>query len=88
MARVGRVNRDRHYLGKVSAVVLFGSMLKLEVDRPSDVDIAVEISPKKPILKRPARRRSAVRRNGRRTAIIFEGYWTGNSAGIGRSSRS
>jgi hypothetical protein len=46
MARVGRVNRDRHYLGKVSAVVLFGSMLKPEVDRPSDVDIAVEIAPK------------------------------------------
>jgi predicted nucleotidyltransferase len=46
MARVGRVNRDRRYLGKVSAVVLFGSMLKPEVDRPSDVDIAVEIAQK------------------------------------------
>jgi predicted nucleotidyltransferase len=46
MARVDRVNQDRNYLGKVIAVVLFGSMLKPEVDRPSDVDIAVEIAPR------------------------------------------
>ena len=46
MARVDRVNHDRNYLGKVIAVVLFGSMVKPDVDRPSDVDIAVEIVPK------------------------------------------
>jgi predicted nucleotidyltransferase len=46
MARVERVNRDPAFLGKVVAVVLFGSMVKPEVDRPSDVDIAVEIVPK------------------------------------------
>ena len=46
MARVDHVNRDHQYLGKVRAVVLFGSMLTPEVERPSDVDIAVEIAPK------------------------------------------
>jgi len=46
MARVDRVNQDPNVLGKVIAVALFGSMLKPEVDRPSDVDIAVEIVPK------------------------------------------
>ena len=46
MARVERVNQDPNFLGMVVAVVLFGSMVKPEVDRPSDVDIAVEIVPK------------------------------------------
>jgi predicted nucleotidyltransferase len=41
--RVDEVNRNDHYLGRVSAVVLFGSMLRSEVDRLSDVDVAVEI---------------------------------------------
>jgi predicted nucleotidyltransferase len=50
--RVDRVNRDRYYLGRVAAVVLFGSMLKPEVARLSDVDVAVEIVPKEANLER------------------------------------
>jgi predicted nucleotidyltransferase len=41
--RVERVNREPYFLGKVTRVVLFGSMLKPEVERVSDVDLAVEI---------------------------------------------
>ncbi len=46
MVRVEGVNQDPYFLGKVVAVVLFGSMVKADVDRPSDVDIAVELVPK------------------------------------------
>jgi predicted nucleotidyltransferase len=45
-ARVERVNRDARFLGRVNRVVLFGSMLREDVDRVSDVDIAVEVLPK------------------------------------------
>jgi predicted nucleotidyltransferase len=41
--RVERVNREPYFLGMVSRVVLFGSMLNPEVERVSDVDLAVEI---------------------------------------------
>ena len=41
--RVEQVNRDPYFLGKVVRVVLFGSMLKPEVVRLSDVDLAVEL---------------------------------------------
>jgi predicted nucleotidyltransferase len=44
--RVGQVNRDPYFLGKVVRVVLFGSMLKPEADRLSDVDVAVELATK------------------------------------------
>ena len=44
--RVEQVNRDPYFLGKVVRVVLFGSMLKPEVDRLSDVDVAVELATK------------------------------------------
>jgi predicted nucleotidyltransferase len=44
--RVGQVNRDPYFLGKVVRVVLFGSMLKPEVARLSDVDVAVELATK------------------------------------------
>ena len=37
------LNRRPFFLAKVVEVVLFGSMLKPEVERVSDVDIAVEI---------------------------------------------
>ena len=40
------VNRSESFLGKAVAVVLFGSMLKPEVDRLSDVDIAVDVAAK------------------------------------------
>jgi predicted nucleotidyltransferase len=46
MERVARVNTDPYFLGKVTRVVLFGSMLKPETERPSDVDLAVEVAAK------------------------------------------
>jgi len=45
-ARVEQVNNDPYFLGKVTRVVLFGSMLRPEVERLSDVDLAVEVAPK------------------------------------------
>jgi len=44
--RVSRVNQDSYFLAKVTRLVLFGSMLMPEVQRPSDVDLAVELVPK------------------------------------------
>ena len=46
LRRVERVNRDGQFLGRVNRVVLFGSMLREEIDRVSDVDLAVEVLPK------------------------------------------
>ncbi len=46
LGRIDYVNRRRYYLGKVTTVVLFGSILRPEVDRVSDVDLAVEITPR------------------------------------------
>jgi predicted nucleotidyltransferase len=46
MERVDRVNTDPYFLGRVTRVVLFGSMLNPDIDRPSDIDLAVEIVPK------------------------------------------
>jgi hypothetical protein len=48
LSRVEQVNADPYFLGKVTRVVLFGSMLKPEVERLSDVDLAVEVAPKEP----------------------------------------
>jgi predicted nucleotidyltransferase len=44
--RVERVNNDPYFLGKITRVVLFGSMLKPEIERLSDVDVAVEVASK------------------------------------------
>jgi predicted nucleotidyltransferase len=46
MERVVRVNSDPYFLGKVTRVALFGSMLNPNADRPSDIDLAVEVVPK------------------------------------------
>ena len=46
LTRVEAVNRDARFLGRVNRVVLFGSMLCTNVDRVSDVDLAVEVLPK------------------------------------------
>ena len=46
LGRVEQVSRDRYFLGKVTRAVLFGSMLKPETERLSDVDLAVEITSK------------------------------------------
>ena len=52
LGRVERVNNDPYFLGKVTRVVLFGSMLKPEVEKLSDVDLAVEIASKEPDFER------------------------------------
>jgi len=46
MERVARVNSDPYFLGQVTRVALFASMLNPDTDRPSDIDLAVEIVPK------------------------------------------
>ncbi len=46
MVRVEEVNRDARFLGRVNRVVLFGRMLRENVDRVSDVDLGVEVLPK------------------------------------------
>src|SRR5579864_6481225 len=46
LGRVEQVNNDPYFLGKVTRVVLFGSMLKPEIERLSDVDLAVEVASK------------------------------------------
>src|SRR5882757_2244659 len=46
LGRVEQVNNDPYFLGKVTKVVLFGRMLKPEVERLSDVDLAVELTSK------------------------------------------
>jgi predicted nucleotidyltransferase len=46
VGRVEKVNKDPYFLGKVTKVVLFGSILKPEIERLSDVDLAVELAPK------------------------------------------
>jgi hypothetical protein len=46
MDRVARVNKDQYFLGYVTRVALFGSGLNSDTDRPSDVDLAVQIIPK------------------------------------------
>jgi len=43
---VDRVNKDPYFLGKVTRVVLFGSMLKRALERLSDFDVAVELAAK------------------------------------------
>ena len=47
--RVTEVNHNPYFLAKATRVILFGSMLKPQVERLSDVDLAVELTPKKPI---------------------------------------
>ncbi len=62
LGRIDHVNKRRYYLGKVTRGVLFGSMLKPEIDRVSDVDLAVEIAPREPDKKKfdaKVRRRAA-----------------------------
>ena len=41
-----QVNNNPCFLGKVTRVVLFGRMLRPEVERLSDVDLAVEVASK------------------------------------------
>jgi predicted nucleotidyltransferase len=43
LERVTQVNEDPYRLAKATRVILFGSMLQPEVERLSDVDLAVEL---------------------------------------------
>jgi predicted nucleotidyltransferase len=52
MERVTRVNQDPYFLGNVTRVVMFGSMLRSEVDRLSDEDLAVELARKETDVER------------------------------------
>ena len=79
LGRVDQVNKRPYFLGKVVEVVLFGSMLKPQVDRVSDVDIAVEIVPKEADPERARlknyRRVGELERMGRRFRGCL-GQWT------------
>jgi predicted nucleotidyltransferase len=74
------VNKRPYYLGRVVAVVLFGSMLKPEVNRVSDAD---EIVPKEADRERARvksyRRAGELERIGRRSRGLlgrdFCWYW-------------
>jgi predicted nucleotidyltransferase len=52
LERVTRVNENPYFLAKATKVVLFGSMLKPEVDRLSDVDLVVELARKETDVER------------------------------------
>ena len=52
LERVTQVNEDPYFLAKATRVVLFGSMLKPDVERLSDVDLAVELVSKEVDLDR------------------------------------
>ena len=69
LARVERVNRDARFLGGINRVVLFGSMLREEIDRLSDVDVAVEV-----VAKTSDRERLATRNRRRVEALLREGH--------------
>jgi len=83
---VDLVNRRPVFLAKVAEVVLFGSMLKPEVDRVSDVDLAVEILPKE---SNSERARAINERRVLELELLgraFAGSWTASCSGIGRRS--
>jgi predicted nucleotidyltransferase len=46
LERVALVNDDPYFLARVNRVALYGSMLRPEVERLSDVDLAVQLLPK------------------------------------------
>lgn len=81
--RVEQVNRDSYFLGKAVRVVLFGSMLKPEVMRLSDVDLA-NWSPRRPTSTGHASRTIDGPRNWPRRESSSGTSSTGNYAGISR----
>jgi predicted nucleotidyltransferase len=46
LERVARVNTDPKVWGRMTRVALFGSMLDPDINRPSDIELAVDIAPK------------------------------------------
>jgi predicted nucleotidyltransferase len=73
--RVDRVNRDHRFLAKVTRVILFGSYLRSDINRLSDVDFATQLEPKekdREILRQLNHRRVAqLERKGHRPAGIL-----------------
>jgi hypothetical protein len=88
LARVEQVNNDPYFLGRVTRVVLFGSMLKPEVERLSDVDLAVELASKEEDFDRMrARNYECVEElcaqgHRFRNFLEQEGYWYGEVFGF------
>jgi predicted nucleotidyltransferase len=88
LGRVERVNNDPYFLGKVTRAVLFGSMLKPETERLSDIDLAVEVASKEADLGR-AREQDYERVEELGTqGHCFRNFVEQEAAGIGRSSDS
>ncbi|MDQ1468975.1 MAG: hypothetical protein QOJ99_455 [Bryobacterales bacterium] len=94
LARVEQVNNEPYFLGKVTRVVLFGSMLKPQVERLSDVDLAVELASKEEDFDRMRARNyervEELTAQGHRFRNFLEqeGYWYGEVFGfLKRKSR-
>jgi predicted nucleotidyltransferase len=79
LERVNQVNRDESFLAKVTKVVVFGSYLRAEVDRLSDLDVAVELQPKEADRDRlgelTRKRVEQLQTAGRRFNWIEAEYW-------------
>ena len=81
LERVTRVNEDPYFLAKATRLVLFGSMLKPEVERLSDVDLAVQLVSKevdfdRARLKNQQRAEELVDQGrGFRNLMEWEGCW-------------
>ncbi|MGA8596499.1 MAG: hypothetical protein WB676_17455 [Bryobacteraceae bacterium] len=80
MVRVQRVNEDRYFLAKVTGVVLFGSMLRVDVDRLGDVDIGIDLRAKEPNWERlqelNAQRVQEYECQGRRiSGLLSRSFW-------------
>jgi hypothetical protein len=86
LGRVDHVNRSGHFLGKVVTVVLFGSMLQPEVDRPSDVDLAVEIAPKEADAEVARARMSGACGRWSRWGIASVDSWSASVSGTTKHS--
>lgn len=81
LERVTQVNEDPYFLAKATRVVIFGSMLKPEAERLSDVDLAVELTSKevdfdRARLKNQQRAEElAAQGRGFRNFLEWEGCW-------------
>lgn len=81
LERVRRVEQDPYFLAKVTRIVLFGSMLNPEVQRLSDVDVAVELAQKEAdyeharALNRPRVEELARRGRQFRNFLEVEHWW-------------
>src|ERR1035437_4219543 len=81
LERVNEVNQNPYFLAKVTRAVLFGSMLKPEAERLSDVDLAVELTREEPdyeqALEQNQQRAEELASIGRRfrNFLEVEGCW-------------